>query len=222
MNVVIFGATGMIGQGVLRECLQDPGVMRVLAIGRAATGIQHPKLRDLVHQDMWRYDAIEGQLAGFDACFFCLGVSSAGMAEADYERITFGIAIAAAETLARLNPSMTFVYVSGAGADSSEAGRIMWARVKGKTENAILRLPFKASYVFRPGVVQPVHGARSRTPAYRVLYAVAKPLLPVLRRVMPGYILTTEQFGRAMLTAVRRGAPKRVLESTDISALVPA
>ena len=222
MNVVIFGATGMIGQGVLRECLQDPGVMRVLAIGRAATGIQHPKLRDLVHQDMWRYDAIEGQLAGFDACFFCLGVSSAGMAEADYERITFGIAIAAAETLARLNPSMTFVYVSGAGADSSEAGRIMWARVKGKTENAILRLPFKASYVFRPGVVQPVHGARSRTPAYRVIYAVAKPLLPVLRRVMPGYILTTEQFGRAMLTAVRRGAPKRVLESTDISALVPA
>jgi len=117
---------------------------------------------------------------------------------------------------------MTFVYVSGAGADSSEAGRIMWARVKGKTENAILRLPFKASYVFRPGVVQPVHGARSRTAAYRVLYAVAKPLLPLLRRIMPGYILTTEQFGRAMLTAVRRGAPKRVLESTDISALVQA
>ena len=222
MNVVIFGATGMIGQGVLRECHQDPGVMRVLTIGRAATGVQHPKLRDLVHRDMWRYDAIERELSGFDACFFCLGVSSAGMAEADYERITFGIAIAAAETLARLNPSMTFVYVSGAGADSSEAGRIMWARVKGKTENAILRLPFKASYVFRPGVVQPVHGARSRTAAYRVLYAVAKPLLPVLRRVMPGYILTTEQFGRAMLTAVRRGAPKRVLESTDISALVPA
>jgi uncharacterized protein YbjT (DUF2867 family) len=222
MNVVIVGATGMIGQGVLRECLQDPGVMRVLTIGRAATGVQHPKLRDLVHRDMWRYDAIERELSGFDACFFCLGVSSAGMAEADYERITFGIAIAAAETLARLNPPMTFVYVSGAGADSSEAGRIMWARVKGKTENAILRLPFKASYVFRPGVVQPVHGARSRTAAYRVLYAVAKPLLPLLRRIMPGYILTTEQFGRAMLTAVRRGAPKRVLESTDISALVPA
>ena len=222
MNVVIFGATGMIGQGVLRECLRDPGVMHVLTIGRASTGVQHSKLRDLVHQDMWRYDSIERELSGFDACFFCLGVTSAGMTEADYERTTFGIAIAAAETLARLNPSMTFVHVSGAGADSSEAGRIMWARVKGKTENAILRLPFKASYVFRPGVVQPVHGARSRTAAYRVLYSVAKPLLPLLRRIMPGYILTTEQFGRAMLTVVRHGAAKRVLESTDISALVPA
>ena len=219
MKVVLFGGTGMIGQGVLRECLLDPGVERVLAIGRTATGVQHPKLRDVVHRDLWRYDSLEGELTGFDACFFCLGVTSAGMTEPAYERVTFGIAIAAAEALCRLNPGMTFVFVSGAGADSSEAGRIMWARVKGKTENAILRLPFKGSYVFRPGVVQPVHGARSRTAAYRMLYTMTRPLLPLLRRVMPGYILTTEQFGRAMLIAVRRGAPKRVLESPDIFAL---
>jgi hypothetical protein len=143
------------------------------------------------------------------------------MAEADYDRVTFGIAVAAAETLARLNPAMTFVFVSGAGSDSSERGRIMWARVKGKTENAILRL-FKSAYVFRPGVVQPLHGVRSRTAAYRALYAVTAPLLPLLRRMMPGYVLTTEQFGRAMLVVARRGAPRRVLESKDIAALVAA
>ncbi len=222
MNVILFGATGMIGQGVLRECLLDPGVLRVLTIGRTATSVQHPKLREIVHSDMWRYESIAGDLRGFDACFFCLGVSSAGMTEPDYERVTYGITIAAAETLCRLNPDMTFVFVSGAGADSSERGRIMWARVKGKTENAILGLPFKGSYVFRPGVVQPVHGARSRTTAYRVLYSLTEPLLPLLRRLWPGYILTTEQFGRAMLTVARHGAPKRVLESPDISALAPA
>jgi uncharacterized protein YbjT (DUF2867 family) len=221
MNVIIFGATGMIGQGVLRECLIDPGVERVLTVGRSTTGVRHAKLIELVHPDMWRYESIEQTLSGFDACFYCLGVSSAGMAEADYDRVTFGIAVAAAETLARLNPAMTFVFVSGAGTDSSERGRIMWARVKGKTENAILRL-FKSAYVFRPGVVQPLHGVRSRTAAYRALYAVTAPLLPLLRRMMPGYILTTEQFGRAMLVVARRGAPVRVLESKDIAALVPA
>jgi uncharacterized protein YbjT (DUF2867 family) len=221
MKVIIFGATGMIGQGVLRECLLDAGVERVLSVGRSATGVQHAKLTELVPPDMWRYHSIEQALSGFDACFYCLGVSSAGMAEADYDRVTFGIAVAAAETLARLNPAMTFVFVSGAGSDSSERGRIMWARVKGKTENAILRL-FKSAYVFRPGVVQPLHGVRSRTAAYRALYAVTAPLLPLLRRMMPGYVLTTEQFGRAMLVVARRGAPRRVLESKDIAALVAA
>ena len=227
MKVVLFGGTGMIGQGVLRECLLDPDVEKVLAIGRSATGVQHPKLRELVQGDLWSYSSIEDQLRGFDACFFCLGVTSAGMSEADYTRITYGITVAAAETLARLNAGMagmagmTFVFVSGAGADSSEQGRLMWARVKGRTENAILRMPFKASYAFRPGVVQPMHGERSRTAAYRVLYSITKPLLPVLRRLWPGQILTTEQFGRAMLLVVRHGAPKRVLESADINALVP-
>ena len=227
MKVVLFGGTGMIGQGVLRECLLDPDVEKVLTIGRTATGVQHPKLRELVQSDLWNYSSIEDQLRGFDACFFCLGVTSAGMSEADYTRITYGITVAAAETLARLNAGMagmagmTFVFVSGAGADSSEQGRLMWARVKGRTENAILRMPFKASYAFRPGVVQPMHGERSRTAAYRVLYSITKPLLPVLRRLWPGQILTTEQFGRAMLLVVRDGAPKRVLESADINALVP-
>lgn len=221
MNVLLFGATGMLGQGVLRECLLDPDVAQVVTMGRNATGVQHPKLREIVHKDLWNYSSVESQLRGFDACFFCLGVTSAGMSEADYERVTYGIAVAAAETLCRLNPSMTFVFVSGAGADSSERGRIMWARVKGKTENALLRLPCKA-YVFRPGVVLPMHGERSRTTAYRVLYAIARPLLPLLKRVMPGQIVTTEQFGRAMLLVARQGAPKRVLESADINALAPA
>ena len=222
MNVVVFGATGMLGQGVLRECLLDADVERVLTIGRTATGVRHAKLQEIAHSDMWNYAPIEDQLRGFDACFFCLGVTSAGMSEADYTRVTYGITMAAAETLCRLNSAMTFVFVSGAGADSSEQGRLMWARVKGKTENAIIRLPFKASYVFRPGVVQPVHGERSRTAAYRVLYAITKPLVPLIRPFWPNRILTTEQFGRAMLFVVRHGAPKRVLESADINAIVPA
>jgi uncharacterized protein YbjT (DUF2867 family) len=222
MNVILFGGTGMIGQGVLRECLLAADVNRVLTIGRSATGVQNAKLQDLVHADLWNYAPIEDQLRGFDACFFCLGVTSAGMSEADYTRVTHGIANAAAETLCRLNPDMTFVFVSGAGADSTEQGRLMWARVKGKTENAILRMPFKGSYVFRPGAVLPMHGERSRTTAYRVLYAMMTPLLPLFKRLMPGQIVTTEQFGRAMLAVARQGAPKRVLESSDINALAPA
>jgi uncharacterized protein YbjT (DUF2867 family) len=221
MNVILFGATGMIGQGVLRECLLATDVNRVLTIGRSASGVQNAKLQDLVHADVWNYAPVEEQLRGFDACFFCLGVTSAGMSEADYSRITYGITVAAAETLCRLNPEMTFVFVSGAGADSTEQGRLMWARVKGKAENAILRMPFKGCYVFRPGVVLPMHGERSRTTAYRVLYAMTKPLLPLLKRLMPGQIVTTEQFGRAMLIVARQGAPKRVLESRDINRLVP-
>jgi uncharacterized protein YbjT (DUF2867 family) len=219
MNVLLFGATGMVGQGVRRECLNDPDVQRVLTIGRTGTGAQHQKLREIVHGDMWHYTSIEGELSGFDACFFCLGVASAGMSEADYEAVTYGITMAAAETLSRLNPRMTFIFVSGAGADSSEHGRIMWARIKGKTENAVLRQPFKAAFVFRPGVIQPLHGIRSRTALYRVLYSCTKPLLPLLRWALPGYILTTEQIGRAMLAVAKRGASKPILESKDISAI---
>src|ERR1700691_1571732 len=219
MNVLIFSATGMVGQGVLRECLLDPGVELVKTIGRTATGVQHPKLREVVHQDLWNYSSVEKELSGFDACFFCLGVTSAGMKEPDYERVTFGITMAAAESLSQLNPQMTFVYVSGAGTDSSEQGRIMWARVKGRTENAILRLPFHGAYMFRPGAIQPLHGVRSRTTVYRLLYNVTKPLLPLLRRAFPDSILTTEQIGRAMLAVAGNGAPKRILESKDINAL---
>jgi uncharacterized protein YbjT (DUF2867 family) len=219
MKILIFGATGMVGQGVLRECLADPGVELVETVGRTATGVAHPKLREVTHRDLWNYSSIEKDLSGFDACFFCLGVSSAGMKEADYERVTYGIALAAAETLSRLNPPMTFIYVSGAGTDSSEQGRVMWARIKGKTENALLRLPFQAAYMFRPGVIQPLHGARSKTPSYRLLYSLLKPLLPILRRVFPDLILTTAQIGRAMLAVARRGAPQRILESKDIRAV---
>jgi uncharacterized protein YbjT (DUF2867 family) len=207
----------MVGQGVLRECLLDPDVELVQTVGRTPIGTQHAKLREVVHADLWNYSSIEAALTGFDACFFCLGVSSSGMTEPDYERLTYGIAVAAGETLARLNPQMTFVYVSGAGTDSSERGKVMWARVKGKTENALLRLPFKAAYMFRPGVIQPLHGATSKTASYRILYSLTKPLLPVLRWTFPGYVLTTEQIGRAMLAVARHGAPKRVLESKDIS-----
>jgi hypothetical protein len=144
------------------------------------------------------------------------------MAEADYERVTYGITLAAAETLSWLNPQITFIYVSGAGTDSTERGRLMWARVKGKTENAILRLPFKAAYMFRPGAIQPLHGVQSKTAVYRVLYSLTKPLLPLIRWAMPGIIVTTEQTGRAMIAVARHGAPKRVLESRDISAILPA
>ena len=222
MKVIVFGATGMVGQGVVRECLLDPGVERVLTVGRAATGGKHEKLRELVVKDLHDLSAVEKDLAGYDACFFCLGVASAGMSEADYTRITHDITVAAAGTLARLDPGMTFIFVSGAGADSTESGRVMWARIKGKAENAVLRMPFKASYVFRPAFIQPLHGITSRTRLYRVLYRLMSPLVPLLRALAPGKVTTTEQIGRAMLNVARRGAPKRVLESADISAAASA
>jgi uncharacterized protein YbjT (DUF2867 family) len=216
VNVLIFGATGMVGQGVLRECLLDPGVHLIKTVGRTATGVVNPKLEEIVHPDLWNYSAIETGLTDFDACFFCLGVSSAGMSEADYHRITYGITIAAAETLSRLNPRMTFIFVSGAGTDSSEKGKTMWARVKGKTENALMRMPFKAVYLFRPGMIQPLHGIRSKTPVYRWVYTILGPIVPLLRRIFPRQITTTEELGRAMLAVARHGAPKKILESADI------
>jgi uncharacterized protein YbjT (DUF2867 family) len=220
MNVLLFGATGMVGQGVLRECLLDPEVQRVVTIGRTPTGAKHPKLRQVVHPDLGHYAEIEPELSGFDACFFCLGVSSAGMKEEEYARVTYGITVAAAETLSRLNPQMTFIYVSGSGTDSTEKGRSMWARVKGKTENVLLRLPFAGAYMFRPGMIQPLHGIKPKTIWYRVLYDVLGPLLPLLRRVFPNQVLTTEEIGQAMLAVARRGYPKPILEMKDIRAVL--
>lgn len=217
MKVILFGASGMVGQGVLRECLLDPDVNSVVSVGRSATGKSHPKLREVVRADLLDYSALEPELAGFDACFFCLGVSSAGMSEAEYRKVTYNITMAAATTLARLNPGMTFVFVSGAGTDSSERGRVMWARVKGEAENAVLRLPFKGAYVFRPAAIQPLHGITSRTTLYRAMYAVTSPVLPLLRALLPKYVTTTEQVGRAMLRVARNGATKRVLENDDIN-----
>jgi uncharacterized protein YbjT (DUF2867 family) len=219
MKALVFGATGMVGQGVLRECLRDPGVELVATVGRGTTGLQNPKLTEIQHADLAGYATIEDRLRGFDACFFTLGVSSAGMKEADYERITYEFTLAAAETLSRLNPGMTFIYVSGAGTDSTEQGRVMWVRVKGRTENALLRLPLNA-YMFRPGVIQPLDGIRSKTASYRVLYTLTKPLLPLLRWAMPNQILTTREIGQAMLNVARRGYGKRILEVRDIRAMI--
>jgi uncharacterized protein YbjT (DUF2867 family) len=216
MNVLVFGATGMVGQGVLRECLLDPDVQLTQTIGRTATGMPHPRLREIVHTDLWQYEPIQGDLSGFDACFFCLGVSAQGMDESEYKRVTYGITVAAADVLCRLNPGMTFIYVSGAGTDSSEKGKIMWARVKGKTENAILKMPFAAAYMFRPGLIQPLDGIQSKTKMYRVFYKFAKPLFPLLRSVFPTRVLTTKQIGQAMLNVARHGYPKKILESKDI------
>jgi uncharacterized protein YbjT (DUF2867 family) len=218
VNVLVFGATGMVGQGVLRECLAAADVEKVLTVGRTPTGQQHPKLRELVHADMYDYANVENELSDFDACFFCIGVTSSGMSEKKYTHLTYDMTLAAATTLARLNPQMVFVYVSGAGADTSETSKVMWARVRGKTENALLKLPFRGVYIFRPGMIQPV-GVKSKTTAYRWFYSLARPLLPALRAMLPDQVLSTPQIGQAMLAAVRNGAQKRVLESPDINAL---
>lgn len=219
MKVVIFGATGMVGQGVLRECLLASDVELVQTIGRTPTGKQHPKLREIVHAEMWHYERVEEQLADFDACFFCIGVTSSGMGEKAYTHLTYDMTLAAAEALARRSPRMVFVYVSGAGADSTEQSKTMWERVRGKTENALLKLPFRGVYIFRPGMIEPLDGIKSKTVAYRIFYSLVKPLLPLLRASMPRHVLSTRQMGQAMLAVVRNGAQRRVLESADISAL---
>jgi uncharacterized protein YbjT (DUF2867 family) len=222
MRVILFGATGMVGQGVLRECLLDPDVTGVLSVARSSTGRQHEKLRELLHRDFTDFAALERELTGYDACFFCLGVSSSGMKEADYARVTFDFTLAAAKVLAKANPGMTFIFVSGAGADSSEKGRSMWARVKGRTENALLALPFKATFIFRPGLIQAMHGITSRTKSYRVIYAFLSPFFPLLNALFPKSITTTERIGRAMLALAKRGGGKTVLGTADINAVTAA
>jgi len=219
MRVILFGATGMVGRGVLRECLLDPHVEAVLVVGRTATGEQHPKLREIIQPELSDLSPIEDRLRWYDACFFCLGVSSAGMREDDYRRVTYDLTVEVGHALSRLNPGMTFIYVSGAGTDSSERGRSMWARVKGRTENALLRMPFKAAYMFRPGVIRPLHGIRSKTPSYRILYAVMAPFVLLVTAVAPDTITTTEKMGRAMIHAAERGAPKSLLSTRDINEL---
>ncbi|MFJ5110218.1 NAD-dependent epimerase/dehydratase family protein [Streptomyces sp. NPDC088551] len=224
MNVVIFGASGMVGHGVLRACLLDPAVTSVLVVGRGPLGITHPKLREVIHQDLTDLSALSGQLAGLDACFFCVGVSAAGRDEAEYTRITYDVTLAAASAVSRHNPGITFAYVSGEGTDSTERGRAMWARVKGRTENALLAMEMDA-YMFRPGYIQPRHGAVSRTPAYRVMYTLTSWLYPLLHRIAPGHTTTTEHLGRAMLAVARPHAARsgaeipRVLDSREINRL---
>jgi uncharacterized protein YbjT (DUF2867 family) len=217
VKVILFGATGMVGQGVLRECLLDPEVESVLAIGRSSTGQQHAKLHEIVCKDLAQLSATDGRLAGYDACFFCLGVSAVGMDEQAYRRVTYDLTMAVAATLVKLNPAMTFIYVSGAGTDSTERARMMWARVKGKTENALLQMPFSAVYAFRPGYIQPLHGIRTKTKWYGALYTLIGPLYPVWKLLFPKYVTTSECVGRAMLEVAKNGAPKHVLENQDIN-----
>ncbi len=222
MKAILFGATGMIGQGVLRACLVDPEVESVVAVGRRETGTRHAKVREIAHRDFLDFSSIEGELAGFDACFFCLGVSSAGMSEAEYRRVTYEVTMAAARVLAKRNPGMTFLYISGAGTDRTERGRTMWARVKGATENALLRLPFKAAYMIRPGYIQPLDGIVARTKWTRALYAVMGPLYPLWKTLFPKYVTTTRELARTMIQVAKHGASKPMLESADFAEVLRA
>ena len=217
MKVILFGGTGMVGQGVLRECLLDREVTQLLAVGRNPIGQKHPKLRELVVPDLYDLSGVEQQLAGFDACFFTLGTSAAGLTEEKYSRVTYDLTLSVARTLVRLNPGMTFIYVSGMGTDGSERGRVMWARVKGRTENTLLALGFRRAFMFRPGLIVPMHGIRSRTMLYRVIYAGLSPLVPLIRRLFPNAVTTTERVGRAMLAVAEHGNPRPVLEAADIN-----
>jgi uncharacterized protein YbjT (DUF2867 family) len=224
MKILIFGATGMVGQGVLRECLEARDIERVVAVGRTPTGFTHERLAEVVAPDMFALSALQGQLAPFDACFFCLGVSSVGMKEDEYTRITYDLTLIVARLLRESNPAMTFIYVSGASTDSTERGKLMWARVKGRTENALLGLGFKGAYMFRPGIIQPLHRVRSKTTLYRLTYAVATPLFGAIRTFWPRSLVTSADIGQAMLNVARHGFPKVVLEVPDIqdAARVPA
>ena len=214
MKVILFGATGMVRQGVLRECLNDDGVQSVLTVGRNSTGRSHAKLRELILKDLFDFAAAGADLQGYDACFFCLGVSSAGMTEVNYTRLTFELTLGWAQVLARISPAITFVYVSGAGT----GGQSMWAKVKGRTEDALLAL-FPSAYMFRLGALRPMHGEVSKTHWTRIAYAVFRPLFPLVQAIAPGAVISTEELGRAMIRAARQGAPKRVLENSELRAL---
>jgi len=214
MKVILFGATGMVGQAVLRECLRDDGVESVLTIGRSASSRTHQKLRDLVLPDLFEFNASGEDLQGYDACFFCLSVSAAGLSEPEYTRLTFDLTVGWAQVLAQLNSTMTFIYVSGAGT----GGNAMWAKVKRRTEDALLKL-FPKAYMFRLAVLQPMNREISKTRWTRISYAIFRPLLPLVRVIAPGAVITTEELGRAMIHVARNGAPKRILENRDLRTL---
>lgn len=208
----------MVGSGVLTECLQDERVRSVLVVGRTPCGVVHPKVRELLRSDFVDYGDAKSDLTGYDACFFCLGVSAVGLSEAAYYHLTYDVTVSAASVLAELNPGLTFCYVSGEGTDSTERGSSMWARIKGKTENRLLGMPIE-TYMFRPGFIRPSKGARSKTPLYQAFYNVAGPVFPLLMRLLPQHVTTGENIGRAMIQAAAVGYPKRVLENPDINAL---
>lgn len=215
IKAILFGATGMVGAGVLHVILDHPDVESVLVIGRRPCGVKHPKLTELLHNDFFNYSAIEEKLRGFNACYFCLGVSSVGMSEKDYTRISYDLTMSAATVLSRLNPGMTFCYVSGTGTDSTEHGRVMWARVKGRTENALMKLPFKAAYLFRPGFIRPIKGVGNA----HAISTVVGLLYPVWKFLFPQYVCTLEELGLAMIHAAGPGYPKQILDNMDIAQL---
>jgi nucleoside-diphosphate-sugar epimerase len=214
MKAIITGATGMVGEGVLLECLSNPAVEQVLVVNRRPGGVSHPKLHEIIHGDFFNLAPIEAQLVGFDACFFCLGVSSVGMSQADYKHITYDLTLNVAQLLAKLNPAMTFCYVTGAGTDSSEQGRTAWARVKGATENALLRL-FKEAYMFRPGFMRPTPGQKNIKTSYKLILW----LYPIGRKLYPAGFLTLQEVAVAMIKVAGNGCPKHILEVKDIAAL---
>ena len=209
----------MVGQGVLLECIGHKSISSILVVGRSSCGVNHAKVDEIIHSDFADYVAIEDRLVGLDACFFCLGVSAAGMSEEDYRHVTYDFAVGAAEILARLNSEIVFCYVSGAGTDSSEKGRTMWARVKGMTENHLLKMPFDSAYMFRPGYIQPKKGVRSKTRLYQAMYTVLSPLYPIWKTLFPSFVTTTEKVGLAMIQVAENGFSKPVLETRDINAL---
>ena len=218
LRIIITGTTGMVGEGVLLHCLSDPRVEKVLTVSRRSTGRTHPRLTELLVPDFMKLEAVEAQLAGYDACFWCAGISSVGLSEADYERTTYDVPLHVATVLARLNPGMVLVHVSGRSTDSTEQGKVRWARVKGKAENALMKLPFKAVYNVRPALMKPVAGQRNVKPAFKpVLW-----LYPVWKALLPGLTMTLDEVGQAMLRCVVAGAPRPVLEVADLQALARA
>jgi len=219
MKVILFGSTGMIGQGTLHECLKDKQVEELLVINRQSCGVTDPKLTEIIHPDFYDLSSISTKLTGYDTCLYCLGISSVGMAEADYHRTTYDLTIYIAETLLKLNKVMSFCYISGANTDSTENGKSMWARVKGKTENALLAMPFKNVYMLRPGFIEPLKGIKSKTPLYQFIYTVFKPLFFILRN-FENIATNTETLGRAMILAAANGYEKPILESRDINEIV--
>jgi hypothetical protein len=215
IKVIITGTTGMVGEGVLHECLQHPKVEAVLVISRKPCGVVHTKLKEIIHRDFFNFSPIEAQLGGYDACFFCLGVSSVGIDQDTYYKMTCTLTLHVAETLSRLNKSMTFCYVSGAGTDSTEKGRVRWARVKGKTENDLMKLPFRQVFAFRPGFIKPIKGLKY---AHK-FYAYIGWLFPIGRSLFPNAFCTLKEVGLAMINAATGGYEKKILEGKDIIAL---
>ncbi|MEJ2195375.1 MAG: NAD-dependent epimerase/dehydratase family protein [Ignavibacteriaceae bacterium] len=211
INAIITGATGMVGEGVLHECLLHPDVESVLVLNRKPSGVKHEKLKEIIHKDFFDLSPIEDQITGFNACYFCAGVSSVGKKENEYKHITYDLTINFAKTLIKHNPEMTFCYVSGSGTDSTEKGKIMWARVKGKTENDLMKLAFKESYMFRPGYIQPTKGLKN---AYKI-YKVFMPFYPILKILFPKYVVSLEEIGKAMINVTLCGSDKKILECKD-------